>query len=254
LIHNDNTGSDEALIYGEFDNKILRTNAEFQVFNNSTGSSGHIELTETSSADGARIMFQHETETDNKWTLWGRADDTPADGQFNFHYTDTGNILTITGTGQVGIRDDSPTFALELPNNSTQSIGKARANSWDTYSDSRIKENQRNIKYGLKELLQITPKSYTQYNSSFQNGKLVLDKSLPQEEIGFIAQELYEIIPEAVSKPENEQNDLWSINYEKIIPITVESVKELSEKINNLEQENKLLKERLDKLEVLLSK
>ncbi len=253
-INNSNDTYEGSLIYGEFDNKILRVNAELQVFKNSGGSAGHIELTETESSDGARIMFQNSIETDNKWTLWGRADDTPIDGAFNIHYSSVGNIVTILGSGQVGIRDEFPTYALELPNNTAISMGKARANAWFTYSDSRIKDNKRPIKYGLRDLMKISPKSYTQYNSSFIDEHLILDNKSGSEEIGFIAQELYKIIPEAVSKPIDESTDLWSIDYEKLIPLTVQSIQELTTKISDLESENKMLRDRLDKIETLLNK
>ena len=46
------------------------------------------------------------------------------------------------------------------------------------------------------------------------------------EAIGFLAQEMHDIIPEVVSKPKDEQVDLWSMDYEKLIPVLVNSIKE----------------------------
>ena len=55
--------------------------------------------------------------------------------------------------------------------------------------------------------------------------------------IGFIAQELYEIFPEAVIKGgENPETEPWKIDYLQIIPLLVNSVKELNEKVKNLEK------------------
>jgi hypothetical protein len=65
--------------------------------------------------------------------------------------------------------------------------------------------------------------------------------------IGLIAQELYEIIPEAVSKPENEATELWGIDYDKLIPVLIKAIQELNTEKEELsvrlaEQEAKLSK------------
>lgn len=60
--------------------------------------------------------------------------------------------------------------------------------------------------------------------------------------IGFIAQELEKIIPEAVNKPKDDSKELWSVDYNKIVPILVNAMKELK-------KENDSLKSRLDALE-----
>lgn len=49
--------------------------------------------------------------------------------------------------------------------------------------------------------------------------------------IGFIAQDIYSILPNIV----NTTNNNWSIDYSQIIPLLVESIKELSKKVNALE-------------------
>jgi hypothetical protein len=49
---------------------------------------------------------------------------------------------------------------------------------------------------------------------------------------GFIAQDLHNIIPEAVNVPINESHK-YTIEYMSIIPLLTKSIQELSEKINN---------------------
>ncbi len=252
-IENSNSNASNALIYGEFDNNILRTNGEFQVRQNSTNALSHIILTENQGDDGARIRFNNSVETNNQWLIFGRADNTIAESRFNINHTTTGNIIHIRGDGRVGINDNNPTYALELPNDNTISVGQARANNWVTYSDSRLKKNQTSLTYGLKELLEIQPKSYLQYASEFKNGKLVLIPNSEKKEIGFIAQELYQIIPESTFKPENENNDLWSVNYEKIIPVTVQAIKELNTKIELLKNKNLKQEREIKKLKQLVN-
>ena len=96
----------------------------------------------------------------------------------------------------------------------------------------------------------MTPKTYFHHGGNFENGILNLSND-GENTLGFIAQELYEVLPEAVQKPKNETKSLWSINYDKIIPVTVKAIQELNIKIENLEAENAALKEKLSKMEQL---
>ncbi len=227
---------------GETDNSTAALN----VSGNSTGTFAHMEIEETGSGDGGRIRFTNSVETNNNWILYGRADDTDTESRFNIFHSGTGNIIQVRGDGRVGINDTAPTYALELPNNATVSVGQARANAWITYSDSRVKKEQRELEYGLSEVLNINPKSYEHFASDFEDGELVLKEGTGKRQIGFIAQEIYDIIPEATYKPANENEDLWSVDYEKLIPVTVNAIKELNAKVEELSEENAKLKAQLD--------
>lgn len=229
------------LSIGEIDN----ANAGLNVRGNSSSTYSQIEIEETTVNDGARMRFTNATETTNNWLLFGRADNTISESRFSINHTTTGNIIHIRGDGRVGINNSAPTYALELPNSATVSVGQARANAWVTYSDGRVKKGQKELSYGLSEILKINPKSYTQFASEFDEGELLLKEGTESREIGFIAQELYDIIPEATFKPENEDESLWSVNYEKIIPVAVNAIKELNTKVESLSEENKKLKDQL---------
>lgn len=257
-IESDNSGN--MLFMDASTNRIgLNTNTPSSMLDlhvNSTGTVAHAELTETAANDGGRIKFNNSVEADNYWTLYGRSDNTEADARFNLYFSSIaggggGNIITVTGSGQVGIRDGAPTYALELPNNAAVTTGRARANAWVTYSDSRVKKHQKPLQYGLKSLLGLTPKSYIQHNSTFENNQLILDYKIGKPSIGFIAQELYKHIPEVVYKPENENEDLWSVDYERLIPITIKAIQELKEEVDTVTQENLKLKEQLKQLQNL---
>ncbi len=185
---------------------------------------------------------------------------------------DGGNIITGNGMimlascydcgGKIGMGVDPTSLAykLNLPSDGgVTSRGTARATAWHTHSDGRIKLNQKTIDYGLDELLKLKPKKYEQHGSDFVDDNLILSDDY-KIQIGFIAQEVYPLIPEAVFKPENEQNDLWSLDYEKIIPITVKAIQEQQEMIDSLKSQNDQLREqnqdleqRLQRLEALMS-
>ena len=132
-------------------------------------------------------------------------------GYISFTTNNNAERVRITGNGRVGIHTTNPTYALELPNNANNDIGRARAHTWITYSDSRIKKNQEiiNGESALELLKQLKPKSYIQYGSKFENGKLELTGN-GDYTYGLIAQEVYKI-PEfktVVYRPENDSEDL----------------------------------------------
>jgi hypothetical protein len=54
---------------------------------------------------------------------------------------------------------------------------------------------------------------------------------------GFIAQQLHSVIPEAVNTKNSEK---WSVDYSQIIPLLVESVKELHKEIKELRKKLEL--------------
>jgi hypothetical protein len=145
----------------------------------------------------------------------------------------TGNVLIGARMALANVSPDATTkYALTLPNNI--STGYGRAYAWDTGSDSRIKSEQQPIQYGLKEILQLQPKTYIQHSSEFKDGKLVLtDKGVST--IGLIAQEVYGVIPEAVDKPDNENTSIWGLQYDKIIPVLVKAVQELAYRTTDIE-------------------
>lgn len=149
------------------------------------------------------------------------------------------NRMTIKSDGRIGISTVSnPSFLLELPNIASDAGGRARAESWVTYSDSRIKTKQRTIEYGLNSIMQIKPKSYTYHSNKFDNGKIIFTKPMINS-IGLIAQELYEIIPEAVYKPKDENIDLWAVDYNKLIPVLIKAIQEQQSQINDLIKKQK---------------
>jgi Chaperone of endosialidase/Head domain of trimeric autotransporter adhesin len=147
----------------------------------------------------------------------------------------TSNALTILKNGNMGFGSIvAPTYRIEMPNIAA-SDGQGLANSWNTYSDNRVKFNQKPLQYGLSHIMQMQVKSYDHYSSEFKNGALVLSGSKPT--FGLIAQELYKIIPEMVNKPTEESKDLWSIDYDKFGPLLVKTVQEQQAQIEDLKQQ-----------------
>ena len=141
------------------------------------------------------------------------------------------NAVTVLKSGRVGLQTVlTPTYALELPNSSTIGIGQARAYSWATYSDGRAKSGQTVLSYGINEIMQLSPSEYF-HHSTFTNENGIEINKEGTHDIGLIAQDVYNIIPEAVNKPENEEKELWSISYDKLVPVLINAVKQQQQQI-----------------------
>ena len=94
--------------------------------------------------------------------------------------------------------------------------------SFQNLSDIRVKDNVKTINNALEKVSNLRGVEYTR--------KDVENKE--KKHLGLIAQEVSEILPEVVSK---DNNDLLNISYINIIGVLVESIKELKEKVEMLE-------------------
>lgn len=165
----------------------------------------------------------------------GHAFRVQVDGATKFRIYDNGGV-------SVGL-NTTATYALVLANNSTPLNGQARAYAWTTYSDARIKSKQQPLTYGLKEVLQLQPKSYLHHSSEYnEDGTFKLKGEQTMQTIGFIAQEVQQIIPEVVYQPEDESRDIWSMDYEKLVPVLTKAIQEQQEMIETLRNENNQIK------------
>ena len=86
-------------------------------------------------------------------------------------------------------------------------------------SDARLKANIVSLGSTLSKLLLIDGKSYTMK----KDGK---------QKIGVLAQEIQEVFPELVSKDDNE---MLAVNYQGLVPVLINALKEQDEKISRLE-------------------
>lgn len=103
----------------------------------------------------------------------------------------------------------------------TKAGGKIIAGVWSDASDRSLKDNIEDLDYGLDEILEIEPKSF--------NYKLTPDK----RSIGFVAQDVKEIIPEIVTGNEGSMG----ISYGHLVAVLVNAVKELDARVRELEGE-----------------
>ena len=89
-------------------------------------------------------------------------------------------------------------------------------------SDKELKDNIVNIDDALAKVESVNGVKYTWNDKSEHEG----------EDVGVIAQEIEDILPEVVAT----RNDGYkAVRYEKLVPLLIEAVKELSEKVKKLE-------------------
>lgn len=107
------------------------------------------------------------------------------------------------------------------------------------YSDKRVKTNVVKIDDALNKVDQISGYTYDMQGLDFKG----------KRQAGVIAQELLEVLPEAVVQ---DDNGMYAVRYTNIIPLLIEAVKEEKSKIESLEEKNRNLEERLAKIEKML--
>ncbi|MBN2635083.1 MAG: tail fiber domain-containing protein [Prolixibacteraceae bacterium] len=146
----------------------------------------------------------------------------------------------------------SPNYKLFRPSvNNTGSIGSeyyqfnyifARYHYAQTVlltSDRRLKENFSDIEKPLEKLLQVKGLKYdfiNQGNDSLLNDQQKQEQAdMRKDRLGFVAQDLEKLFPEAVLY--DKDADKYYIEYNAIIPVIVEAMKEQQAQIEELKSE-----------------
>ncbi len=139
--------------------------------------------------------------------------------------------------GNVGINTTTPIYTLAV----NGSAGKPGGGYWTNWSDKQLKDINGDYEKGLDEIVKLHTVKYKYKKDN------TLDLPSNEEYVGFIAQEVQAIFPEAVSKSENGYLDL---NVNSINIAMVNAIKELKEENDNLKEENETLKTEFEDLKI----
>jgi hypothetical protein len=123
--------------------------------------------------------------------------------------------------------------------NITQSLATVANN---TTSDRRPKEHIVDTHYSIDDLMRIRVRDFNFIKD---------EKKTPTT--GFIAQELFDIFPGAVTVA-TKADEYWSVDYGKLTPILVKAVQDQQQEITALEKDNAGLRAENDELKARLAK
>jgi len=148
--------------------------------------------------------------------------------------------LTVTQSGDVGIGTTSPLHKLHV-------VGDVAVSGQIVHpSDRNLKENIQSIDNGLSLINQLNPATYNYKAKAAANHGLSTN-----QQYGLIAQEVQKVLPAIVKENTLQDEDGTSylgMDYEKLIPILVQAVKELSTENEALKLENQDQKKNIEKI------
>jgi hypothetical protein len=182
-------------------------------YNGSTSS--YHELRQTSATAGDATLVLTATNASLTGDIVYARSSRAANTAFRFYVADA------NGTDQFYVRGDGAIYA---QNTTVQSI-----------SDARLKENIRNASEGLNVITALRPVRYD-WKSGYGNDR--------KDQLGFIAQEVESVFPEAVSEWKGKEGDetYKTVGPGALIPVLVKAIQEQQAMINELKAEMAALK------------
>jgi hypothetical protein len=174
----------------------------------------------------------------NRLVVEDATDDTYSAIFRNTVNTSTGHVIEIQGGANGDISGTNLIFFTSPDGTPLGSVTQTSSGSvaFNTSSDSTLKENIRNTHYGLNDLLKIKVRDFN-WKKSTQKKTIT----------GFIAQELYEVYPNAITKPQNDKNK-WMLSKEELIPLIVKSIQDQQNQIVELKTQLQTQQTQIDAL------
>jgi hypothetical protein len=193
---------------------------------------GEITLNPTTNAyEGGQINFKKSlTGSTADWSI-DQYGTTAADARLRIFNTSEANGMVIKENGFIGMGNSAPTVRLQV-------TGDIIANSIAGSSDARFKTNITPIANPVEKVLALRGVHFNWNTSAFPQ-RMFSDKRT----LGFIAQEVEKVLPEIV-QTENTTEGYKSVQYDKVVALLVEAMKEQQKQINQLKRELKKLKRR----------
>jgi hypothetical protein len=141
--------------------------------------------------------------------------------------------------GWVGINTPSPHYTLEVNGTAAKPDGGA----WSNSSDGRLKDISGGYDRGLDQIASLKPVTFY-----YKEGN---PRGLPSDEeyVGFVAQEVQDVFPKAVSEGKDGYLDF---NMHRVSVAVVNAIKELKSENEALKIENRALRQDIEQIKVAL--
>lgn len=200
---------------------------------NATGTiPGEITLNPTTGTnEGGQIIIKRSLVGSTADWIIDQYGTTAADARLRVFNTSEANGFIIRENGFIGMGNSAPTVRLQV-------TGDIIANSIAGSSDARFKTNITPITNPLQKVLALRGVHFNWNTSDFPQ-KMFSEKRT----LGFIAQEVEKVLPEIV-QTENTAEGYKSVQYDKVVALLVEAMKEQQKQINQLKKQVKQLKRR----------
>ncbi|HXQ34965.1 MAG TPA: tail fiber domain-containing protein, partial [Anaerolineales bacterium] len=193
-----------------------------------TGSPTNAKLFIVGGNDALTQNAIHISSTDGLQTEFGFLSANQATEYIRLGYfngTQLKNVFfDVSNTGRVGIGTTAPDQTLSVNGDASKNGG----GSWQTFSDERLKNIKGEFRSGLNAVMQLRPLRY-EYKKDNAIG-INSDK----EYIGFGAQAVQKVIPEAVSTT---QSGYLMVNNDPILWTMVNAIQEQQKQIEQLKKE-----------------
>jgi trimeric autotransporter adhesin len=154
----------------------------------------------------------------------------------------SGNLV-VTGTANVSSSAQIASLGVGTAASGTAGEIRATNNVTAYYSDERLKENIQQINNALEKVQSISGVYYTQNKLAEKYGYKNYER-----QVGVIAQEIKAILPEAVKPAPFDRimvegkeisrsgEDYMTVQYEKLVPLLIEAIKELKAEVDELKK------------------
>ena len=194
-------------------------NKNVRIQNTGTTSGGCGLLLDTANTvDPSYKFIQGSTNSVAKWAIGNCGGGTGVDGSLQFFTGGINERMRIDSSGNLLVGATSGSYKITCN-------GQPGANgytAWTNYSDQRLKENIVDFKGGLKEVLNLKPKSFN-YNELSGYDEETRARTMS----GFIAQELELICPEMVGTTEIDGVEYLDTNTSNLNLLLVRAIQEL---------------------------
>ena len=154
---------------------------------------------------------------------------TAADARLRIFSNNELNGMVIKENGYIGMGNNAPTVRLQV-------TGDIIANSIAGSSDQRFKTNIFPIANPLQKVLQLRGVTFDWKTKDFPSRMFSANRA-----VGFIAQEVEQVLPEVV-QTESTTEGYKSVQYDKVVALLVEAIKEQQKQIESLKMQVKKLK------------
>jgi hypothetical protein len=195
-----------------------------------SATNSQIFVTRPANTAGNYALINFGTNNVERFLFGLNADSDPGVDKLSFFDSAFGPtpVMTFTG-GNIGIGTQAPTQKLSV--NGT--AGKTGGGTWDVFSDVRLKRIRGTYNSGLNALMQLQPLRYEYKPDN------ALGLTSDGEHIGFSAQAVQQVIPEAVT---TNSNGYLMVKSDPILWTMLNAIKEQQKEIAELKREVRRLR------------